>query len=205
MSWHCREFDITDQARAFAKSRTAEGYEVERYHYHVYWRVSVCMRETVFSVCRTYRYTLWREWDMCNSRYLQVIALNPSVADETQDDPTVRRCIDYATRWGYGALCMTNLFALRSTNPRRLFGDNDPIGEENDQWLATVATGAGGILVAWGTHGTYQRRDEAVTRLLQPRPLLCLGQNTDGTPKHPLYMRKAQGPLAYPGGRRYAE
>lgn len=80
-----------------------------------------------FSEDRKYRYTLWREWDMSDDmiatmpgydrtgEYLQVIGLNPSTADESKDDPTLRRCIDFAQRFGFGALCMTNLFAWRAT------------------------------------------------------------------------------------------
>ncbi|MBK8271403.1 MAG: DUF1643 domain-containing protein [Planctomycetes bacterium] len=63
------------------------------------------------------------------------IGLNPSTADETQDDPTVRRCIRYAQSWGYGALCMTNIFAYRSTDPLVMKRFDDPIGPKNDTAL----------------------------------------------------------------------
>src|SRR5690348_9819680 len=92
--------------------------------------------ETVFSQCRKYRYTLWRQWGDVRSgfamelwpadradksrQYVQFIGLNPSTADETQDDPTVRRCIGFSKAWGYGALCMTNAFAWRDTDPEKM-------------------------------------------------------------------------------------
>ena len=53
-------------------------------------------RRTIFSECRQYRYTLWREWDLLNSNYAMFIGLNPSTADEWKDDPTIRRCIDFS-------------------------------------------------------------------------------------------------------------
>jgi hypothetical protein len=70
-------------------------------------------RKTIFSAGRHYRYVLWREWEAANMEYAMFIGLNPSTADEVRDDPTIRRCAGYARRWGYGALCMTNLFAYR--------------------------------------------------------------------------------------------
>ena len=73
-------------------------------------------RTATFSPCRTWRYSLLRRWAPCD--YAMFIGLNPSTADETQDDPTVRRCIRYAQSWGYGALYMTNIFAFRATDPR---------------------------------------------------------------------------------------
>jgi len=45
------------------------------------------------------------------------IGLNPSTADETSDDPTLTRCINYAKYWGFGGVCMANLFAFRATKP----------------------------------------------------------------------------------------
>lgn len=154
-------------------------------------------RRCVFSPDRVHRYTLWREFDLANHDFVQFIGLNPSTADEVQDDPTVRRCIDFAKRWGYGALCMTNLFAFRATDPRVMKAASDPIGPENDAWLARIATGAGTVVAAWGNHGEFMGRDKAVAALL-PR-LACLGVTSKGFPRHPLYVRSTTPPQAYPG------
>ena len=45
------------------------------------------------------------------------------------------------------------------------------------------------IVVAWGTHGTFMRRDRAVLDLLKDFDLYCMGTTNDGHPKHPLYLR----------------
>ena len=63
------------------------------------------------------------------------IGLNPSTADEIQDDPTIRRCIRYAKDWNYGGYIMGNIFAYRSTDPKKLLHIDDPIGRKNDYWL----------------------------------------------------------------------
>src|SRR5688572_21429898 len=124
-------------------------------------------RRTIFSPCRKYRYTLWREWDMHNPSYCQFIGLNPSTADEVQDDPTVRRCIDFAKRWGFGALCMTNAFAWRDTDPEEMkkvpfpiaeTGDSPAFpyyGNKNDYWIGSVAREASLIVAAWGKDGAH--------------------------------------------------
>jgi hypothetical protein len=143
----------------------------------------------VFSPCRLYRYTLWRRWSTVGEpdKFLQVIGLNPSTADETQDDPTIRRCIDFAKRWGYGALCMTNLFAWRDTLPENMKKAADPVGEENDRWLAAVAGAAGMTLAAWGKHGSHLGRAKKVLAMLPQVHYLKL--NGDGSPGHPLYIK----------------
>lgn len=75
----------------------------------------------MFSSDRAYRYALFREWG--EESKLVVIGLNPSTADEYQDDPTIRRCIGYAKAWGHGGLVMLNLFAFRATQPGDMKGD----------------------------------------------------------------------------------
>lgn len=143
-------------------------------------------RRTVFSRCRRWRYTLWRTWDD-GLPYCQFIGLNPSTADEVQDDPTVRRCIRFARDWGYGALCMTNAFAYRATDPALMKAQPDPVGRDNDRWLAEIAAGAGLVVAAWGVHGTHLERDR---RLLDRLGTLhCLGVTQAGHPRHPLYVR----------------
>lgn len=138
-----------------------------------------------FSPCRRYRYSLWREWGP-HTTYAMFVGLNPSTADETNDDPTVRRCIRFAQDWGYGALCMTNAFAFRATDPRVMKAESEPIGPENDFVLRQLAEHAGVVVAAWGAHGTHRGR-EAWLRLHLPG-LHYLRLTKDGHPGHPLYL-----------------
>lgn len=143
-----------------------------------------------FSPCRRYRYTLWRRWD--DGPYAMFVGLNPSTADETTDDPTIRRCIRFARDWGYSALCMTNLFALRATDPKAMLADPEPIGAENDDRLFQASREAGIIVAAWGAHGSHRRRDRDVLRML--RHVHHLGLTKSGQPRHPLYLRADSTP-----------
>ena len=150
------------------------------------------IRNTVFSACRTYRYALWREW-IGGEGYAMFIGLNPSTADEVQDDPTIRRCIAYAKAWGYSAMCMTNIFAFRATDPNDMKEALDPVGQENDSYLLKLSRDAGIVIAAWGVHGTFGGRNRAVMSMI-PR-LYCLKITKDGHPGHPLYLPKTITPI----------
>lgn len=160
--------------------------------------------EATFSPCRKYRYTLERAWDEADlfslpGSRLVVIGLNPSTADETQDDPTIRRCIGFAKRWGYGGLIMLNLFAYRSTCPKAMKREAEPVGPGNNEAISRVTsqTMGGDILVAWGNHGTHRNRDRtAMLELIQGTPM-CLGVTKQGCPKHPLYLPSDAGRYSY--------
>jgi len=142
----------------------------------------------IFSPCRTYRYALTRQWD--NSLpYVLFIGLNPSTANEMDDDPTIRRCKRFAADWGYGSVCMANLFALRSTAPKNMLKHDAPIGVDNDVWLQDLAREAEVIVCAWGARGGHQRRDKIVIDLLSSHKLTCLGVTKKGKPRHPLYIK----------------
>jgi len=147
-----------------------------------------------FSECRVWRYTLWRIWDEALP-YMNVIALNPSTADERNDDPTIRRCIDFARRWGYGGLYMTNIFAFRATDPKVMKKAEDPVGPENDFWLRKTAKGAGLVVAAWGTHGSF--KDRARDVIEQITDLHCFRITKGGWPEDPLYLPKALNPVPY--------
>jgi hypothetical protein len=84
-------------------------------------------------------------------------------------------------------LTVVNLFAYRATSPQALKETDDPIGPENDQVIRAAATHASQVIVAWGNHGVYQQRDQAVLALLAPASLFCLGITRAGNPVHPLY------------------
>jgi hypothetical protein len=152
----------------------------------------------VFSPCQKYRYRLWRTWDE-SLPVMLCVGLNPSTADETVNDPTIRRVIGFAARWGFGKLFMGNLFALRSTDPKALYGECDPTGPENDAHIQGMATVATRILAAWGKHGTYRRRDVEVLQVIGPRDVVALNVNRDQTPAHPLYQKGDAQPFAYQG------
>jgi hypothetical protein len=168
-------------------------------------------RKTEFSPCRKWRYTLWRSWaieDLTgfeNSaethahEYVQFIGLNPSTADEVKDDPTIRRCIGFAKAWGYGALCMTNIFAFRATDPEVMKLESDPVGMGNDTYILNCAKQAGIVVAAWGTHGSHNDREDWVKKMFFDCGIKLhhLGLNSDGSPKHPLYLRKDLKPTPF--------
>jgi hypothetical protein len=132
-----------------------------------------------------HRYSLWRIWNPALPRFA-LIGLNPSTADELVNDPTVRRCIGFAERDGFGGLIMLNLFAFRATDPKEMFAARDPVGARNDAVLDAVASQIPGTVAAWGVHGAHTGRGAAVlTRL---RGLRCFGVTKHGHPKHPLYL-----------------
>jgi hypothetical protein len=142
--------------------------------------------ETILSLDLEYRYCLWRKWSKERSNYALFIGLNPSTADATEDDPTIRRCVGFAQRWGFDALCMVNLFAFRSTDPTRLYTARDPVGPLNDQFITKSARHAGRVVAAWGNRGGFMERDQLVARLV---PLMSrLGVTKGGFPRHPLYV-----------------
>ncbi len=144
------------------------------------------------SDCRKYRYALWRTWDESKS-HAMFIGLNPSTADETENDPTVTRCINFAKSWGYGGLCMANLFAFRATEPSQMMGAKDPIGEGNDEWLIKLAQEAGVVVAAWGNDGSYLGRSKQVSEFV--KNLHYLKMNITGEPAHPLYLKADCQPI----------
>lgn len=147
-----------------------------------------------------YRYLLTRTWpqpldgDPYVSRILFVM-LNPSTADARFDDPTIRRCVGFAQRWGYTDLTVANLYAYRATSPNDLWRADDPVGPLNNGYLRRAAREAGLIVCAWGVHGLRDGRGAAVLRMLRDEPrrhpghLYCLGLTSGGEPRHPLYVR----------------
>ncbi|WP_327591330.1 DUF1643 domain-containing protein (plasmid) [Nonomuraea sp. NBC_00507] len=140
-----------------------------------------------------YRYSLWRTWKGHGDRALcGWVMLNPSTANNRDDDPTIRRCMAYAKAWRYAGIVVRNLFALRATRPRDLLTASDtasdPVGPDNDNWLRQWE-GMDRIVVAWGT-GRYPRlkgRWEGVAALLEPLHPVCLSTARDGQLVHPLY------------------
>jgi len=144
-------------------------------------------KNATFSDCRKYRYALSRTWND-KKKTILFIGLNPSTANEKIDDPTIRRCINYAQNWGYGSLLMVNLFAYRATLPSELKNVKNPIGNDNDLQIIELSKKADIAVAAWGNEGTLLNRDKEVKKILPN--LMCLKINKSGQPSHPLYQKK---------------
>ena len=147
-----------------------------------------------------YRYVLWRSIAPLRGETLTGtvlwVMLNPSTADATENDATVRKVIGFSRRWGFANARIVNLFALRSRDPKALKTHPEPVGPRNDETIRNEASAADGIVLAWGANASELRargRAAAVRSLLFSLPRLALpawnlGRTLDGQPKHPLML-----------------
>ncbi len=146
----------------------------------------------ILDVTEIYRYGLWRRWDE-GAPAVGFVMLNPSRANATVNDPTIRRCMGFAQRWGYGGLEVGNLFAYRCARPVGLRQVTDPVGPDNDRHLLTLAHRVERIILAWGNGGSWGDRARDVLSLFDDgAALYCLGITQQGQPRHPLYLRNHQ-------------
>ena len=149
-----------------------------------------------------YRYRLWRVLRATPGLRCVFVMLNPSTADARVDDPTLRRCIGFASDLGFQRLDVVNLFAWRATDPRwlrrRVVDDGHAvvIGPENDRHIVATCVGADLVIAAWGAHGSLGDRDLDVVRLLESAGVVLhmLDVTVEGQPRHPLYLPRSARP-----------
>lgn len=160
------------------------------------------------SSCGRYRYALGRAWndEHDGSPIFSIVMLNPSTADGTIDDPTIRKCIHFAKQEGCGSLLVRNLFAWRATDPAELRHAADPVGPLN---LSVLEHGISfGLRVgAWGQLGPKWLRRIAAPSLCSAKVravshVLALtdrgydrssysANSSTRQPRHPLYLPNA--------------
>ena len=153
--------------------------------------------DAFISDCEKYRYWLKREpqIQMPEKGTVLFVMLNPSTADASIDDPTIRRCRGFAKLWDCNGIIVANLYALRSTDPKQLWNSDDPVGKSNDYWLRTLASEHIDVVCAWGANAKQERVDKFKLMMGEVGARLwCLGTTKSGVPKHPLYI-KADQPL----------
>jgi hypothetical protein len=165
----------------------------------------------VLSPDRVYRYMLIRTWGTQHEfalddahaaeragKLVHFVMLNPSTADEREDDPTIRRVCDFAKRWGYEGVVVTNLFALRTPHPSELINHPAPVGDDNAVRTRQAVERTQLTVCAWGAYGRFKDAGDAMRQFLRTmRPtefVMHLGLTKDGAPRHPLYI-KADTPL----------
>ena len=150
----------------------------------------------VLSDDRRFRYRLWRHWGP--GKKVLWCMLNPSTADEHEDDHTICKCTGFARRWGYDGIEVVNLFAARATDPEELYKLNwsgaDIVGPENDRFIleALCEPNISLVVAAWGAQraSLISHRELVVGKML-PRSTMCLGRTGTLRPRHPLMLAYA--------------
>lgn len=148
------------------------------------------IRDAVLTQDQRYRYRLTRTWEDAKGRVCWIM-LNPSTADASADDPTIRRCMLFTRREGYGGIIVVNLCAVRSTDPKALLVEPDPIGKDNAEYILGAIHEAKLVIGAWGAvHKKIAPFAEMVADLIRKEGIkvMCLGVTATGQPRHPLYV-----------------
>ena len=148
-----------------------------------------------------YRYRLSRTWD-ARKPFALFVLMNPSTADPICDDPTVAKCCKFAKAWGYGGIVVANTFAYRCTDQRGLIKVDDPVGPENDRHIIQMAKDAAIVIFAYGKpkHKELRSRGPGIARLVIEKAKVTphvLSLGSDGTPKHPLYLKETLKPVVW--------
>jgi len=161
----------------------------------------------IISKDKKHRYRLWRIWDDSLPKAL-FIMLNPSTADAMLDDPTIRRCIGFAKSWGYGGIYVGNIFSLRSSNPKDLISNvldiqlGYCVADRNEESVRYMADICELVVCAWGNSPILKQMEKhglIVTDWMYELvgKSSYLAKSKDGTPKHPLYLKKDLKPIEY--------
>lgn len=150
----------------------------------------------IISPCGTYRYKLDRDvtplaFEFCEPR-IAWIMVNPSTADATQDDATIRKVRGFTERMNGVGFTVGNLFSYRATDVRELKTAQYPTGPDDDFWLHQIISMSDKVMVAWGPMAKLPKhlrnRFEKVVKIAkhEGQKLYCLGTAKDGHPLHPL-------------------
>ena len=149
----------------------------------------------VFSHCNRYRYFLWRNFDS-GQGIVTFLGLNPSTADSSKDDPTMRRCTSFAKNWGFSGFWMINLFARKATVFKQVQHEKRKlIGRDNLLWWDFCQSRSQMIIGCWGNPGAYLEQDKIAHEFFESLHLIRL--NRSGQPAHPLYLPGHLNPIPW--------
>ena len=139
------------------------------------------IRRAEFSIDKKERYSLKREWDKSKNKILYIM-LNPSFADDKDDDPTIRRLINFTKKFNSGGFLVGNIFTTITPNPKEL-DKSKGMSDKNFEELIKLINKVDQIVYAWGS--SIEEPQLLKKLVLNPK---CFGKNLNGTPKHPLYL-----------------
>ena len=158
--------------------------------------------EAHFSDCEKYRYWLRRDWDLSREA-ICFLMLNPSTANEVDNDPTIERCQRRAIAMGYGSMIIVNLFPFRMTDSTQLNTEKDLLGDaaEADNCIIRAVQASAITVCGWGKHPLAAPRGQDVLLKLKNVRLQdkvkYLQLNADNSPQHPLYIAYAKQPVPF--------
>ena len=132
-----------------------------------------------------------------SDRRLLFIMLNPGTADESHNDPTIRRCIGFAERWKFGIMEVANLFAFRTSYVTELRCADEPVGSVTTNGLESIDDSRQ-CGISGGENQAHTREGRVSVRRMVLQMGTCpyhLGLNKTGEPKHPLYLPASTIPI----------
>ncbi len=147
----------------------------------------------VLSPCGKYRYRLERTIAMEGPVYA-FFGINPSTADASLDDATVRKWIGFCKRWGASRFIVGNVFAYRATDVRELAQVDDPHGPDIGDHITDIITEADILVPCWGnTTKVPPKLQDSFDVLMDAlvssgKPVCCFGLTKAADPLHPLML-----------------
>ncbi|MEO9874007.1 MAG: DUF1643 domain-containing protein [Anderseniella sp.] len=151
-------------------------------------------RLAVFSTSGKNRYWLRRNLTGDTGRHVLWIMMNPSRANETTNDATTTMTTNISRRHGYDVHGVVNLSAVIEADSTKLTATDGAADLLNDQAinraLGWIRRQRGDVVIAWGASKHLKRREAQVMKQLRRHNLLCLGHNSDGSPRFPRAIRR---------------
>lgn len=152
------------------------------------------LASAVLSECWNYRYRLDHTIDMLGGPVYAFFGVNPSTADASIDDATVRKWRGFVTRWGGSRFIVGNVFAFRATDVRELASAADPVGRLNNDYLKEIISEADILVPCWGNTAKVPRDLRCHFRWMlhvlreSGKPIRAFGFSKSGDPLHPLML-----------------
>lgn len=149
-----------------------------------------------FNPERTHRYYLSRLWDDKVSK-IMFIGLNPSTADELEDDQTVRRLVSFSKSWGFGGFYLTNLYSFIATEPRDMIEYyegktkvmENRLHKKNMESVLRYGRVCSMTVFCWGASNEGSRQEDHAAKFIRTfKDAYCFGRTQGGHPKHPLFL-----------------
>ncbi|MBW9062411.1 DUF1643 domain-containing protein [Rhizobium herbae] len=145
----------------------------------------------VFSDCGLYRMRLDR--GVADRGFVfAYFGINGATATADDNDHTVTKWTGFTNRNGGARFIVGNVYAFCATDVRELANAADPVGPDNDRYLAEIIAEADILVPCWGSRAKlpprlWPRLDLVADRIFAAaKPVKIFGLTRSGDPLHPL-------------------